>query len=68
MPDFPEELRYLWRAYLRMRNRTAPGFAGVNPIGWGEIDAFVRNSRLSLAPWEIEVIEALDDAFMEAKA
>lgn len=64
MPAFPDELRYLWKAYLRLRNRMGSGFAGPLPIGWGDIDAFSRNSRISLAPWEVEILEALDDAYL----
>ncbi|UIK04910.1 phage tail assembly chaperone [Neorhizobium galegae] len=67
MPPYPEELAYLWRAYNRIRRRKGSGFAGRTPIEWTDIDAFVRNARMMLAPWEIEVIEALDDAFMSVK-
>lgn len=66
LPPFPEELRYLWQAYLRLRNRMAPGFGGAVPIGWTDIDAFTRNSRMVLAPWEVEVLESVDDAFMSS--
>nr|DAH82774.1 MAG TPA: INTERFERON-BETA, HELICAL CYTOKINE, IMMUNE SYSTEM [Caudoviricetes sp.] len=34
------------------------------PIEWPDIDAFVRNSGISLCAWEIEVIEDLDDLFL----
>ena len=64
MPPFPESLAYLWRAYLRLRRRMAGGFAGPNPIGWQDIDAFVRRSGMRLAPWEIETLESIDDAFV----
>lgn len=37
---------------------------GISPIGWPEIDAFCRHSGQSLAPWEIDVIEAIDDALI----
>ena len=66
MPPFPKALAYLWRAYFRLRRRMAGGFAGPNPIGWQDIDAFVRQSGLRLAPWELDLIEALDDLYLEA--
>lgn len=64
MPSFPEPLGYLWRAYLRLRRRMAAGFSGPNPVGWQDIDAFIRRSGTRLAPWEIEVLERIDDLFV----
>lgn len=64
MPPFPEPLAYLWRAYLRLRHRMAGGFSGPDPVGWPDIDAFIRRSGTDLAPWEIEVIEAIDGLFV----
>lgn len=57
-------LEYLWRAFNRLRRRKGGnGFAAL-PIEWPDIDAFVRNTRFDLAPWEIEIIEDLDDLFL----
>lgn len=42
------------------RRRTSNGF-GANPITWMDIDAFVRHSQFGLRPWEVELIEDLDD-------
>lgn len=64
-PPFPKALNYVWRAYLRMRRRAPSGFAGPNPISWRDIDAFCRRSGLGLAPWEIELIEAIDDIYLK---
>ena len=61
----PKALAYLFLSYMRIRRRKGGGF-GVTPIEWPDIDAFVRNSQFRLAPWEIEVIESLDDAFLAA--
>lgn len=65
IPPFPVAILYLWRAYLRLRRRTAMGFAGPQPIGWQDVDAFLRRSGLVLAPWEIEILERLDDAYLQ---
>mgnify|MGYP003578108817 FL=1 len=65
LPEFPRELGYLWRVYHRIRRRMAGGFAAPNPIGWQEIDAFVRQTKFRLAPWEIELLETIDDAFLQ---
>lgn len=64
MPPFPECLAYLWQTYLRLRQRMSGGFSGPNPIGWPDIDAFIRRTGSRLAPWEIEAIERIDDMFV----
>lgn len=65
MPAFPKALGYLWNAYLRMRRRAAVGFNGPQPIGWQDIGAFVRLSGLRLTSWEIGLIEAIDDIYLQ---
>lgn len=65
LPDFPRELTYLWRVYHRIRRRMAGGVAGPNPIGWRDIEAFMHATRFRLAPWEIELLEAIDDSYLQ---
>jgi hypothetical protein len=65
MPPFPRALGYLWRVYLRLRRRAETGFAGSQPVSMQDIDAFVRLTGLRLAPWECELLEALDDAYLQ---
>jgi hypothetical protein len=67
-PPFPVALRYLWDVYHRIRGRKAPGFNGPSPIEWPDMDAFCRLSGARLAPWEIELIETIDDIFLRAPA
>lgn len=64
MPPFPAALAYLWRAYLRLRRRCGSGFSGPQPVGWTEIYAFAQLSGIVLAPWEIDLIEAVDDLYL----
>lgn len=54
-------LSYLWQAFHRLARRRAAGAAGPSPIGFRDIEAFVRLTGIRLAPWEIETIEELDD-------
>jgi hypothetical protein len=61
-------LQYLWIAFIRLSARRGSNGFGINPISWSEIDAFVRNSRTALAPWEVEIIEMLDDLFRAEQA
>lgn len=64
MPNFPREVAYLWTIYFRLRRRIGAGFAAPNPVGWQDINAFVLQAGFPLAPWEIEVLEAIDDVFL----
>lgn len=68
MPPMPIAIMYLWTAYHRIRNRKGGNGFSASPIEWPDIDAFVRNSRMVLRPWEIEVIEMLDNFYMADQA
>lgn len=59
---------YLWSAFQRIRRRKGGNGFSAMPIEWPDIDAFVRNSGVRLAPWEVATIEKLDDLFLSAKA
>jgi hypothetical protein len=60
----PKALAYLWRVYLRIRRRKGSSGFGKQPLEWSDIDAFLRLTATSLAPWEIELLEDLDDLFL----
>lgn len=67
-PPLPPEGAYLWRAFLRMRRRKGGNGFSAMPIEWPDIDAFCRNARMRLLPWELETIEALDDLYLRVTA
>lgn len=68
LPPFPMALLYVWQAFRRLdRRRGSNGFSH-NPISWPDIDAFVRNSKVRLQPWEISLIEDLDDLYRSEMA
>lgn len=62
VPPFPMALEHVWSAFCRLSARRSCGFAA-NPISWSEIDAFLRLSGVRLLPFEIRLIEELDDLF-----
>jgi hypothetical protein len=66
-PPAPAAGLYLLHAYHRIRRRKAGSGFGPSPIEWPDIDAFCRFSRMTLVPWEVEIIEALDDVFLAAQ-
>jgi hypothetical protein len=62
VPPLPLELEHVWNAFCRLNARRRSGFS-IEPIAWSELDAFIRLSRARLVPWEIQLIEMLDDLF-----
>lgn len=64
MPPFPDALRYLWVAFVRIRSRINGNGMAPARITLPDLDAFNRLSAMHLAPWEVEIIEKLDDALL----
>jgi len=67
-PPFPIPLAYLWAAYQRLRRRKGGSGFGISPLEWPDIDAFSRLSGLRLLPWEVAMLEKLDDAYIRNAA
>lgn len=65
MPPFPAAVAYLWDTFWRLRRRKGGGF-GPAPIEWPDIAGFTAFTGVRLAPWEVEIIEDLDDCFMSS--
>jgi len=63
VPPLPAALHYLWATFWRLRRRKAGGM-GTEPITWADLDAFCRFTGQTIAPWEVEAIEALDDLYL----
>lgn len=64
-PEIPWAGRRVWSIFLDLNaTRGGNGF-GPNPIGYTEIEAWARLNREPVRPWEIEIISALDRAFLE---
>ena len=61
-PPFPFELEHVWTAFCRLHARRRSGFSA-EPIAWSDLDAFIRLTGVRLAPFEIQLIEMLDDLF-----
>lgn len=63
-PPFPTALSYLWQAFLRLRGRAMPTMSGPGPITYSDLDSYTRLTRMSLAPWEVQILENLDDIYL----
>jgi hypothetical protein len=65
-PPLPLELEHVWQAFCRLNARRRSGFS-IEPIAWADLDAFIRLTGVRLAPFEIQLIEMLDDLFRKPK-
>jgi hypothetical protein len=63
-PPLPQALAYLWVVFIRLRRRKGANGFSISPIEWPDLDAFIRLSKTLLAPWEIAMVEELDDLFI----
>lgn len=61
----PRGLDYLWSMFCRMRRRKGSNGYSQQPLEWPDIEAFLRLTRQTLVPWELEVVEELDDLFLK---
>lgn len=68
VPPFPDEFAQVWEAWTRVRNRKAPGLNGPVQIEWPDIDAFIRTTRTDLEPFEVFLVENLDNLYLTAVA
>lgn len=67
-PPFPIEIAYLWKAWSRLRRRKRSGPDGIAPLEWPDFDAYSRLAGQHLSPIDIELIEAIDDAYLASFA
>lgn len=67
-PPLPPARAYLWDTYWRLRRRKGGTGFGASPIEWPDLHAFTLQSRFHLAPWEVELIEAIDDCYLAEQA
>lgn len=67
-PPFPEPLRYVWKAFWRLRRRVPSTDCGPGPITWSDLESYCWVTGDRLASWEIILIETLDDLYLTASA
>lgn len=68
MPPLPPAMRYLFDRFLRLSERRQSNGFGASRITYLEIDAYQRVTGFRFQPWEVRLIERLDDAYLIASA
>lgn len=67
-PEVPVFVSYLWRWFQELHAaRQSSGF-GVSVITYRDIEAWSNVTGVRLCPWEIDVIKAIDQEWLEAMA
>jgi hypothetical protein len=64
-PDIPVGCEYLWQWFLRLNKLRPPAMDGAVAIPETEIRAYFQNREIVPTPWELSVIERLDNAALE---
>lgn len=65
VPPLPRGSEYLWRIFLRLHARRQSMGMGPARLSWGEFADFQRLTGMRLAPWEVAILEQLDDVALK---
>ena len=67
-PDLPQEAAHVWDWFLVLASKRQQAMAGIAPLLESEIGWFFSNRGIAPEPWELDAINALDRAAMEAQS
>jgi hypothetical protein len=65
-PEIPDVVSHVWNWFWVVNNRRQYSPNGPQPLTFSEIDSWVRRMDLDARPEEIEMLVAMDDAFITA--
>lgn len=66
-PEIPAEAMHAWLIWWRLNTRRPAG-EGINPLPYGEVESFCKLTGTILTPEDIQMIEAMDNAFIGSVA
>lgn len=67
-PDFPDELALVWRRFVELSAYRRAGFNGPERLNPSDMLAHALLLQDWPAPWEVRVLQRLDNAFIETAA
>ena len=62
----PEEAQYLWEWFAELSNSRQSGGFGPNPISHLDMQAWASLKRLTLEPFEVDALRAIDAVYLAA--
>lgn len=66
--DPPDAALHVWNWFWRLNSRRAYGEAGPLPLTYTEVQSWSRLTRSEVRPDEVEMIIAMDDAYLSETA
>lgn len=66
-PEIPDAAMHAWLIWWRLNARRPVG-EGINPLPYGEIESFCKLTGTILTPEDMQMIEAMDNAFIGSVA
>ena len=63
-PLLPEAVSLLWTYFIRLHQQRASGGMGLSCLSYTDIKSFCDLNDIRLFPWEVDLITALDRAFL----
>jgi hypothetical protein len=66
-PKLPEAASYLWAYFLHLHRQRQISAGGVQPLSYGEIEAWTRLMKQPLDPWELNTLLRVDNAFLKVQ-
>lgn len=63
-PEVPEEGEHIWSWFWRLNARRQPGFESTAPLSYEQILYWSGMTRTFVSPEEVEILTAMDDAFV----
>lgn len=62
---FPDAASHIWATFIELHEGRTYGMSGPNPISYDIIKAWCDLSGISLSPWEVELVKALDSIWLK---
>ena len=66
--EIPPHGSHIWEWFWTLSNARGSSGFGASPLSYTEIRAWIEVTGLTVHPWEIDAIRAMDGAYMQAQA
>lgn len=67
-PELPRHFAHVWNVFIELHAARGSSGFGPSPISFTEIAAYRSVTGIDLSPWEVKVIRALDNLYIETSS
>ena len=64
-PEVPPAGEHLWTWFWDLDAARSISGSGINPIGYGDLDAWARRTGENPSPWEVSVLRDMDKVYCQ---